>query len=78
MMASFQKYYMAAGTLMMVYSLGFAIMFLLSALLMGYFLKYVKGIYKHFGKIKVGAGLIMIAMGILMLWDKMHWLNLGY
>jgi cytochrome c biogenesis protein CcdA len=45
---------------------------------MGYFLKYVKGIYKHFGKIKVGAGLIMIAMGILMLWDKMHWLNLGY
>lgn len=78
MMASFQKDYLAAGTLMMVYSLGFAIMFLLSALLMGYFLKHVKGIYKHFGKIKVGAGLIMIAMGILMLWDKMHWLNLGY
>lgn len=78
MMASFQQDYMAAGTLMLVYSLGFGLMFLLSALMMGYFLEHVKGVYKHFGKIKIGAGLIMMAMGLLMLLDKMHWLNFGY
>jgi cytochrome c biogenesis protein CcdA len=76
MMASFQKDYMGAGTLMIAYSMGFAIMFLLSALLVSFFVTKVRSVYKYFKQIKIGAGVIMIGMGILMLADKMHWLAL--
>lgn len=75
MMASFQKNYWGAGSLMLVYSFGFALMFLLSALLVGIFIDKVKIIYKYFKHIKIGAGLIMIAMGILLIMDKMIWLT---
>ena len=75
MMASFQNDYLGAGTLMIVYSLGFGIMFLVSALLVGVFVERLKGVYRHFGKIKVAAGLIMIAMGGLMLADRMYLLS---
>lgn len=75
MMASFQKNYFGAGTLMLVYSLGFSAMFLLSALLVGVFIKRVKGIYKYFKQIKIGAGIIIVLMGILLLMDKMVWLS---
>ena len=75
MMASFQKDYMGAGTLMIAYSLGFAVMFLLSAVLVGFFVTKIRGIYKNFKQIKIGAGIIMIAMGIRMLMDKMVWLT---
>ncbi len=75
MMASFQQNYVGAGTLMLVYSFGFGIMFLLSALLVGVFVDKVKVIYKYFKQIKIGAGVIMILMGILLLMDKMYWLS---
>ena len=75
MMASFQKNYFGAGTLMLVYSLGFSLMFLLSALLIGIFVNKVKAIYKYFKHIKIGAGILIIAMGILLLMDKMVWLT---
>lgn len=75
MMASFQKNYLGAGTLMLVYSIGFASMFLLSALLVGVFVDKVKVIYKYFKQIKIGAGIIMILMGVLLLMDKMVWLS---
>lgn len=74
-MASFTKNYMQAGSLMVVYSVGFGIMFLLSALLMSTFLKNLKGIYPHFRKIKIGAGILMGVMGLLMIFDKISWLN---
>lgn len=75
MMASFQQNYVGAGTLMLVYSFGFGIMFLLSALLVGVFVDKVKVIYKYFKHIKIGAGVIMILMGLLLLMDKMYWLS---
>lgn len=75
MMASFQKDYMAAGTLMLVYSAGFAVMFLVSALLVGVMVDKIKGIYPYFGKIKVVSGVIMIIMGLLMIADKLYWLS---
>jgi cytochrome c-type biogenesis protein len=70
MMASFQQDYLGAGTLMLVYSLGFASMFFLAALLVGVFMKKVKGIYKHFKKIKIAAGILMIGMGYLMITNQ--------
>ncbi len=70
MMASFQKDYLAAGSLMLVYSLGFAVMFMMAALLVGLFMKKVKGIYKYFKWIKLAAGLLMIGMGYLMITNQ--------
>lgn len=75
MMASFQKDYMGAGTLMIAYSLGFAVMFLLSAILVSMFVTRIRAVYKYFKYTKIGAGMIMVVMGILMLADKMHWLT---
>ncbi len=75
MMASFQRDYLSAGMLMLVYSTGFAVMFLLSALLVGVFVEKVKGVYRYFKHIKVVAGVIMIAMGVLMLTNRLHLLT---
>lgn len=74
-MASFSKNYLEAGSLMLVYSAGFGVMFLLSALLVGLFITKVKAIYPHFKKIKITAGILMIFMGLLMITDKVSILN---
>lgn len=73
--ASFEQNYLKAGTLMLVYSLGFAIMFLLSAFLVGLFVKKVKKIYSYFLVIKKIAGAVMIIMGILLIANKMSLFN---
>lgn len=65
-LASFEKNYMTAGFMMLVYSIGFAIPFLISALLLSKFINNYKRIYKHFDKIKLVAGILMIIMGIML------------
>lgn len=69
-MASFKADYLAAGSLMLVYSLGFAILFVLSAVLVSFFVSKVKSVYKYFKYIKWAAGIIMILMGILMITNR--------
>lgn len=73
--ASFERDYMRSGGLMLVYSLGFAILFLLSALLVGVFVEKANKLYKYFGVFKKVAGGVMILMGILLILDKMSWLS---
>lgn len=73
-MASFKANYFEAGTLMLVYSLGFAILFILSALLVGIFIKKVRAVYKYFKYIKWVAGALMIFMGILMITNRVSML----
>lgn len=65
-LASFEKNYLKAGGMMLVYSIGFAIPFLISALLLGKFINNYKKIYKYFDKIKLVAGVLMIIMGIML------------
>jgi cytochrome c-type biogenesis protein len=69
-MASFKQDYFQAGTLMLTYSLGFSILFLLSAILVGVFIEKIKKVYRYFKYIKWVAGLLMIGMGILMLTNR--------
>lgn len=69
-MASFKEDYWGAGSLMLVYSAGFAIMFILSAVLVSIFIKKVKAVYKYFKAIKIVAGLLMILMGYLMMTNQ--------
>jgi len=75
MIASFEANYMRAGTMMLVYSAGFAVMFLLSAVLVGVFVSKVNKVYKYFGVIKKISGIIMIGMGILLIFNKLVWLS---
>lgn len=75
-MAAFKENYILAGGLMLVYSLGFAVMFLLSAYMVGFFVKKFKAVYKYFKWIKIIAGLIMMIMGLLMLTDQVSLLNI--
>lgn len=75
MIASFEKNYLASGSLMLVYSAGFGVMFLLSALLIGLFVGKVNKIYKYFGLIKKVSGGIMIVMGLLLIFNKLTWLQ---
>lgn len=75
MMAGFQQNYLKAGTLMLTYSLGFAIMFIMFAVLAGKYIHRIKSIYKYFRHIKIFAGTIMIIMGILLIIDKISIIN---
>jgi cytochrome c-type biogenesis protein len=77
LIASFQKDYLRAGGLMLVYSAGFAIPFLIAALLAGFFIEHFKMITQHVNKIKIVSGLVLIMMGLLMLFDKVQWLTVS-
>jgi len=55
------------GFLMMVYSLGLMIPFLVMAIFSDYLLTRVRGLYKHMGKIKIAGGILIILMGVLLM-----------
>lgn len=67
MIASFQRDYMRAGFLMLAYSAGFSVMFLVSAFLFGSFAKRLTGMKKIMVRVKQVAGIILIVMGILLM-----------
>ncbi len=75
LIASFQQDYLKAGTLMLVYSAGFSILFLLSAALAGTFVNKANKLKPYLGVIKVVSGVILIIMGILMLADKVYYFS---
>lgn len=58
-------------TLLMMYSLGLGIPFILSALAISAFLSSFSKLKKHFRAIKITSGVILIIMGALLLMDKM-------
>ncbi len=74
-LAVFKNDYLQAGFLMLIYSIGFSVMFLLSAFFAALFIKKVKNIYKYFRPIKVISGLLMILIGVLMIFDKLQYFN---
>lgn len=58
-------------SLLMMYSLGLGIPFVLSALAISAFLSSFSKLKKHFKAIKITSGFILIIMGVLLLMDKM-------
>lgn len=77
MIASIDGDYLRAGSLMTVYSAGFAIVFLLSAILAGVFVEKIKGVYPYLNIIKKLSGIMIIAMGILMITNWISIINLN-
>ena len=57
--------------LLLLYSLGLGIPFILSALAISAFLSSFSKLKKHFKAIKITSGVILVIMGVLLLMDKM-------
>jgi len=75
LIASFQKDFIRAGGLMLIYSLGFAVPFFISAILAGTMVSRMKSLNKYMGIIKAISGAILVIMGILMLMNKIYIIN---
>jgi len=58
------------GFLMLIYSIGLVIPFLIMAVFSDYLLSRIKSLYKHMNTIKIVGGVLIILMGILLMTDK--------
>lgn len=65
---------MGAGIgLLLVYSLGLGIPFILAAVAVGPFLKFMKGFRSHYGTLEKVMGALLIATGLLFLFGGQNW-----
>lgn len=60
------------GFLMMIYSAGLALPFILISLFAGFFLAKFKKLNKHLGKIRVVGGILIVIMGILLMTNSLN------
>lgn len=60
------------GFLMAIYSLGLALPFIIISLFAGFFLQKLKKANKHLNKIRIVGGILIIAMGILLMTDSLY------
>ena len=60
------------GFLMMIYSAGLALPFVLVSLFAGFFLAKFKKLNKHLGKIRVIGGILIVIMGILLMTNSLN------
>ncbi len=60
------------GFLMMMYSLGLALPFLLLSFFAGFFLERFKKLNKHMRKIQIAGGILIIIMGIILMTDNLN------
>lgn len=58
------------GFLMLVYSIGLMIPFLVMAVFSDYLLSKIRGLYKHMNKIKIVGGVLIIIMGLLLMTNR--------
>jgi cytochrome c-type biogenesis protein len=58
------------GFLMLIYSIGLMIPFLIMAVFSDYLLSRIRGLYKHMNKIKIVGGILIILMGLLLMTNK--------
>ena len=71
LLASTQGSGMYSGLLLIFYSLGFGIPFLLIAFFTSKFLKHYQSVYPYFEKVKILGGILLILMGILLFTDNL-------
>ncbi|WP_172196407.1 cytochrome c biogenesis protein CcdA [Saccharibacillus qingshengii] len=57
--------------MMFVYTVGMAVPFLLLAVFSDLLLRRLKNLYKHMGKLKIVSGVVLIAMGILLMTNNL-------
>ena len=71
-MAAHQGTALCGILLLIIYSLGMGIPFLISALLMDKLTKVFDAVKKHYKVINIISGILLIALGILMMTGVMH------
>lgn len=59
------------GLLMLIYSLGLMIPFLIIAVFSDLLLKRIKSLYKHMAKIKLAGGILIIIMGVVLMTNNL-------
>ncbi|OWA37279.1 cytochrome C biogenesis protein [Saccharibacillus sp. O16] len=64
--------------MMFVYTVGMAVPFLVLALFSDLLLRRIKNLYKYMGKIKVVSGIVLIAMGILLMTNNLAVLTAAF
>lgn len=60
------------GFLMLLYTLGLAIPFLVISLFSDYVMKRIRRVNQYMGVIKIGSGCILIVMGLLLMTDRLN------
>jgi cytochrome c-type biogenesis protein len=60
------------GFLMMMYSLGLALPFLMLSFFAGFFLERFKKLNKHMRKIQIAGGILIIIMGIILMTNNLN------
>lgn len=63
------------GVLLAFYSLGLGLPFFLTALSLGWFIKYLPRIQPHMGKIRFGSGVLMVIIGLMIYFNYFIVLN---
>jgi cytochrome c-type biogenesis protein len=63
----------AGVRLLLVYSLGLGIPFILAAVAIGPFLGFLKRFRRHLGRVEMVMGLLLVATGVLMLTGGLNW-----
>ncbi len=63
------------GILMAIYSFGLALPFIIISLFASFFLQKLKKANKHLNKIRIVGGILIIAMGILLMTDSLYLLS---
>jgi cytochrome c-type biogenesis protein len=72
LLASAQGNALYSGVLLIFYSLGFGIPFLLIAFFTSTFFKQYKNFYPYFEKVKILGGILLIVMGSLLFTDNLN------
>ena len=63
------------AALLTIYSAGLAVPFLVAGWSIEYFFKAFQKIKHHFRKLEVASGIILVGVGILLVTDRLSWLN---
>ncbi len=72
-LASQQDTVREGAVMLMLFSFGLGIPFLIAGLLFSLFLNFVKKFGRFFGVIEIVGGLLLISLGILLVLDKLSW-----
>lgn len=74
-LAAVKESALEGGALLLVYSAGLAVPFLLAGWSIEAFFAGFARVKHHFKKLEIGSGMILVGVGVLLLTDKLSWLN---
>jgi len=72
-LASQQETVREGAVMLLLFSFGLGIPFLVAGLLFSFFLNFVKKFRRFFGAVEVVGGLLLITLGVLLVLDKLSW-----